>query len=160
MFFWELTNRTSLTSLSSLLARSLISLPIYYPPIFYLTLFLIAQDDGTDIEFRNVGFYTSNAGEVPKRTQTTWRVLFQNKINLRYCASGWFYYRNILRSAGLQTSNVMLHFRFCLNSTDGDKWFWTTYIDMSTVLAKMLIVWFPGKYIFLRMSVMKVLFFF
>jgi hypothetical protein len=22
-------------------------------------------------------------------------MLFQNKINLRYCASGWFYYRNI-----------------------------------------------------------------
>ena len=33
--------------------------------------FLIAQDDGTDIEFRNVGFYTSDAGEIPKRTQTT-----------------------------------------------------------------------------------------
>ena len=29
------------------------------------------QDDGTDIEFRNVGFYTSDAGEIPKRTQTT-----------------------------------------------------------------------------------------
>ena len=27
---------------------------------------LIAQDDGTDIEFRNVGFYTSDAGEIPK----------------------------------------------------------------------------------------------
>ena len=34
-------------------------------------LFLIAQDDGTDIEFRNVDFYTSDAGEIPKRTQTT-----------------------------------------------------------------------------------------
>ena len=32
---------------------------------------MIAQDDGTDIEFRNVGFYTSDAGEIPKRTQTT-----------------------------------------------------------------------------------------
>jgi len=31
-------------------------------------------------------------------------VLFQNKINLRYCASGWFYYRNILRCTVLQTS--------------------------------------------------------
>ena len=31
----------------------------------------IAQDDGTDIEFRNVGFYTSDAEEIPKRTQTT-----------------------------------------------------------------------------------------
>ena len=27
-------------------------------------------------------------------TSETCRVLFQNKINLRYCASGWFYYRN------------------------------------------------------------------
>jgi len=53
-------------------ARSLISLLICYPPIFYLTLFLIAQDDGTDIEFRNVGFYTPDGGEIPKRTQTTY----------------------------------------------------------------------------------------
>jgi len=30
---------------------------------------------------------------------------YQNKINLRYCASGWFYYRNILRCMVLQTSN-------------------------------------------------------
>ena len=28
------------------------------------------------------------------RPSRTCRVLFQNKINLRYCASGWFYYRN------------------------------------------------------------------
>jgi hypothetical protein len=24
-------------------------------------------------------------------------VLFQNKINLRYCASGWYYYRSLFR---------------------------------------------------------------
>ena len=36
----------------------------------------------------------------------TCRVLLQNKINLRYCASGWLYYRNILRCAVLQTSNL------------------------------------------------------
>ena len=30
----------------------------------------------------------------------------KNKINLRYCASGWFYYRNILRRTILQTSNA------------------------------------------------------
>ena len=29
------------------------------------------QDDGTDINFRNVGFYTSDAWDIPKRTQTT-----------------------------------------------------------------------------------------
>jgi len=33
-------------------------------------------------------------------------VLFQNKINVRYCASGWFYYKNILRCTVLQTSNL------------------------------------------------------
>ena len=35
------------------------------------------------------------------------RVLFQNKIKLRYCASGWFYYRNILRCTVLQMSNLL-----------------------------------------------------
>ena len=41
--------------------------------IFLKTILItiIAQDDGADIEFRNVGFYTSDAGEIPKRTQTT-----------------------------------------------------------------------------------------
>ena len=29
---------------------------------------MIAQGDGTYIEFRNVGFYTSDAGEIPERT--------------------------------------------------------------------------------------------
>ena len=35
------------------------------------------------------------------------RGLFQNKINLRYCTSGWFYYRNILEYTVLQTSNLL-----------------------------------------------------
>jgi hypothetical protein len=42
-----------------------------------------------------------------ERPSKTCRVLFQNKINLRYCASGWFYYRNILRCTVLHTSNGM-----------------------------------------------------
>ena len=33
-----------------------------------------------------------------ERLSKTCRVLFQNKINLRYCASGWFYYRNFSSS--------------------------------------------------------------
>ena len=43
-------------------------------PILYIILILlhllfpIAQDDGTDSEFRNVGFYNSDAGKIPKRT--------------------------------------------------------------------------------------------
>ena len=38
-----------------------------------LFLFLLAQDDGTDTEFRNVGLYTSDAGEITKRILTTYR---------------------------------------------------------------------------------------
>ena len=38
-----------------------------------------------------------------ERSSETCRVLFQNKINLRYCASGWFYYGNILRCTALWT---------------------------------------------------------
>ena len=34
------------------------------------------------------------------------RVLFQNGINLIYCASCWFYYRNISRCTVLQTSSL------------------------------------------------------
>jgi len=41
-----------------------------------------------------------------ERPSETCRVLFQNKINLRYCASDWFYYRNILRCTVLWTSNL------------------------------------------------------
>ena len=43
-----------------------------------------------------------------ERPSDTRRVLFQNKINLRYCASGWFYYRNILQCTVLQMSNLRL----------------------------------------------------
>jgi len=53
------------------LARSLISVPVYFPPTHNPVLFLLVQDDGTDTEFRNVGFYTSNVGEIPKRILTT-----------------------------------------------------------------------------------------
>ena len=40
-----------------------------------------------------------------ERPFETCRVLFQNIINLRYCASGWFYYKNILLCTVLQTLN-------------------------------------------------------
>ena len=49
---------------------------------------LIAQDDGTDIEFRNVGFYTSGAGEIPKRTQTA----FWTRRKSKNYQSLFFYY--------------------------------------------------------------------
>ena len=50
------------------MARSLISYSLYITLLLLHLSFLIAQDDGTDIEFRNVGFYTSDAGEIPKST--------------------------------------------------------------------------------------------
>ena len=34
---------------------------------------MLAQDDGTDTEFRNFGLYTSDAGEIPKRILTAFR---------------------------------------------------------------------------------------
>jgi hypothetical protein len=52
--------------------------------------FLNAQEDGTDIEFRNVGFYTSDAGEIPKRTQTTFWTRRKSK---NYHLSPLFSYR-------------------------------------------------------------------
>ena len=50
---------------------TLISVPVYFPPTHNPVLFLFAQDDGTDREFRNVGLYTSDAGEIPKRILNT-----------------------------------------------------------------------------------------
>jgi hypothetical protein len=46
-----------------------------------------------------------------ERPSKTCRVSFQNKINLRYCASGWFYYRNTQHgeTGGLQTYNTIQH---------------------------------------------------
>ena len=44
-----------------------------------------------------------------ERPSETCRLLFQNKMNLRYCASGWFYYRNILRCTVLKTSNMYIY---------------------------------------------------
>ena len=35
--------------------------------------FLLAQDDGTNTEFRNVSLYNSDAGEITKRILTTFR---------------------------------------------------------------------------------------
>jgi hypothetical protein len=53
-------------------------------------LFLIAQDDGTDIEFRNVGFYTSDAGEIPKRTQTTFLIAQDDGTDIEFRNVGFY----------------------------------------------------------------------
>jgi hypothetical protein len=55
-----------------------------------------------------------------ERPSETCTMLFQNKINLRYCASGWFYYRNILRYTVLHTSN--LHWLNCILESTGVVW--------------------------------------
>jgi len=47
--------------------------------------------------------YVHDDGRRDRPKHTSYRVLFQNKINLRYCAFSWFYYRNILRCMVLQT---------------------------------------------------------
>jgi hypothetical protein len=47
-----------------------------------------------------------------ERPSETCTMLFQNKINLRYCASGWFYYRNILRCTVLQSSDHEVTLKF------------------------------------------------
>jgi hypothetical protein len=49
--------------------------------------------------------WTLDDGRIDRPKHVPRRVLFQNKINLRYCASVWFYYRNVLRATVLQTSN-------------------------------------------------------
>ena len=41
-----------------------------------------------------------------ERPSKTCRVLIKNKINLRYCAFGWFYYRDISWCKVLETSNL------------------------------------------------------
>ena len=38
----------------------------YFPTTHNPVLFLLAQDDGSDTEFQNVGLYTSDAGKFPK----------------------------------------------------------------------------------------------
>ena len=53
--------------------------------------FTPAFEDGTDRVFRNVGIYKSDAGESPKRKQTTCRSCFNVNFNILlkqlYCAS-------------------------------------------------------------------------
>ena len=44
------------------------------------------------------------------RPSETCRVLFQNKINLRYCSSGWFYYRSAYWSCGFVSIFLLCHF--------------------------------------------------
>ena len=75
MFFWEFPRRLKYKSRSfgtqcrfHRPGRSGINGEEERDSFFLHHLFLIAQDDGTDNEFRNVGFYTSDAGEIPKRT--------------------------------------------------------------------------------------------
>ena len=62
--------------------------------------------------------------EGPSETCT---VLFQNKINLRYCASGWFYYRNTGWSKSLCASDDCIVVIRCTET------FWSPCILRCTV---------------------------
>jgi hypothetical protein len=77
----------------------------------YRFLWLLASENELELQFHfvpNSKQTSVSVGHTPDAVCTvldSWwwterpseicRVLFQNKINLRYCASGWFYYRNI-----------------------------------------------------------------
>jgi hypothetical protein len=37
------------------------------------TSYLLSDEDGTDRVFRNVGIYTTDAGELPRRKRTTFK---------------------------------------------------------------------------------------
>ena len=53
-----------------------------------------------------------DSGRWTERPSETCRMLFQNKIYLKYYASGWFYYRNKLRCTVLQTQNLFNLFNY------------------------------------------------
>jgi len=57
------------------------------------------------MSYRFCGCLLTSSRRRPERPSETCRVSFRNKINLRYCASGWFYYRSILQCTVLHVSN-------------------------------------------------------
>ena len=59
------------------------------------------------------------------------RVLFQNKINLRYCESSWSHYRKISRCTALQTSKIQ-NFPSFLNYALSVSWIeWDVHVITS-----------------------------
>jgi len=71
-----------------------------------------------------------------ERPSETCRILFQNKTNLRYCASGWFYYRNILRCTVLQMSGQIHIFFFFLQHMLGQYEVWS-FRNLASIAAEM-----------------------
>ena len=83
------------------------------------------------------------------------RVLFQNKINFRYCASGWFYYRNILRCTVLQTSSLLIRIRLtfsCLNYTTVYAIFYIGFSNLSSNSQSSVFYFFLSPLLFIIVS--------
>jgi len=80
--------------------------PYKYSNIFKLThpSYLSAYEDGTDRVFRNVGIYTSDAGELPRRKHTTFRTrrMFEIKNSLCFIVCERTYH-NMLGANHLKT---------------------------------------------------------
>ena len=72
-----------------------------------------------------------------ERPSETCRVLFQNKINLRYCACGWFYYGSVFRCSvwqseptAITSTNRIKDLFFVIEK----QYFWEVWFTMYSVV--------------------------
>jgi len=90
---------------SSSIIRSLrvyIQHQVYVIQVLWLLISALASSHGTCKVW--CCMYSLRLLVMDEETVRPCILLFQNKINLRYCAFGWVYYRNILRCTVRQTS--------------------------------------------------------
>jgi hypothetical protein len=91
---------TTLYIFRTIFLSNIRSLRLYIQHQLYVIHVLWLLASGNEMELH------SNSWWWTERPSETCTVLFQNKINLRYCASSWFYYSNILRYTVLEMSNL------------------------------------------------------
>ena len=89
--------------------------------------YLLATSHRTCMTYTWCCIYSLRLLMMDGKTSETCTVMFQNKINLRYCASGWFYYRNILRCTVLQISNNENMYPFFVKRRDFILPYWWKY---------------------------------
>jgi len=106
----------------------------YFGTILYMFWkVLLASSHRTCMTYTRCCMYRIKTPDDGQKDRPKHVMLFQNKINLRYCASGWFYYRNILWCMVLQNKKniyiyiyIYIHTYFSnvceLNATS--KWCW------------------------------------
>ena len=63
-----------------------------------------AYEDGTDSEFRNVGIYNSDAGELPKKEQIT----FRTRRKLKNKNHAVEMYTKRITKCGTQITNILV----------------------------------------------------